>query len=269
MSVRKTARSKGKGVHNEPAYVLHRYEWSESSLILELFTRNLGRIAVVAKGVRRPASSFRSVLLPFQPLLVSLSAATEIRALKGAEWAGGYTMPTGEALLIGYYLNELILRLFGRDDIQQDVFDAYARTLAVVAQQEDEQLTQPMLRMFELIALRALGVLPQLNQETLTAKMLSSNGVLYTLDADIGLIHLESSAYPSPSGTKKVGVPDTVWLAIYQAFEADDILENLPLAIAPVTQELKVILRTLLSHHAGTDFLYTRQLMQRLQKLRR
>jgi len=269
MSIRKTARQRGKGIYNEPAYMLHRYEWSESSLILEMFSRNLGRLAVVAKGVRRPSSSFRSVLLPFQPLLVSLGAEAEIRTLKGVEWAGGYAMPTGEALLIGYYLNELIMRLFARDDPQQGVFDAYAQTLAVIAQQGDEQLTQPMLRMFELVALHALGVLPALDQETLTSKKLFSEGILYTLDADVGLVRLDSLTQHSHSHARKVGVPDFVWQAIHQAFESENVLEELPLAIAPATQELKIVLRVMLNHYAGTDFLYTRQLMQRLQKLKK
>ncbi|MGL4666565.1 MAG: DNA repair protein RecO [Saezia sp.] len=269
MSVRKTAGPRGNGVHNEPAYMLHRYEWSESSLILELFTRNLGRVAVAAKGVRRPTSSFRSILLPFQPLLVSMGPEAEIRTLKGAEWAGGYAMPTGEALLIGYYLNELIMRLFARDDAQQNVFDAYAHTLAVIAQQEDEQLTQPMLRMFELVVLQALGVLPALNQEALTSNPLSGDGVLYTLDADIGLVRLDASETSSFRPDKRVGVPDGVWLHIHEAFESENRVEALPLAVAPAVQELKAILRIILNHHLGTDFLYARQLMQRLQKFKK
>ena len=269
MSVRKTAGQQGKGIHNEPAYMLHRYEWSESSLILELFSRNLGRLAVAAKGVRRPSSSFRSVLLPFQPLLVNLSGPAEIRTLKGVEWAGGYAMPTGEVLLIGYYLNELVMRLFARDDPHPAVFDAYAQALVVIAQQKDDQLTQPMLRMFELVVLQELGVLPSLNQETLTAEKLLPDDVRYTLDPDAGLVRLEALGQHGHLRAKKTGVPGFVWLAIHQALESDHMVEALPLAIAPAVQELKIILRGMLSHYAGTDFLHTRQLMQRLQKLKK
>ena len=88
-------------VTHEPAYVLHRYDWSESSLILEVFTRHRGRTALVAKGAKRPSSNFRPVLLPLQPLHLSwtqsASDSAEIHPLKGAEWVGGHTMPTGEA----------------------------------------------------------------------------------------------------------------------------------------------------------------------------
>ncbi|PZQ69619.1 MAG: DNA repair protein RecO, partial [Variovorax paradoxus] len=86
-------------IQHEPAFVLHRYDWSESSLILETLTRHHGRIALVAKGAKRPSSNFRPILLPLQPLQVSYGGDAEIRTLKAAEWMGGHVMPTGEALL--------------------------------------------------------------------------------------------------------------------------------------------------------------------------
>lgn len=265
MSVRKTSRTSGKGgIHNEPAYVLHRYEWSEASLILELFTRNLGRVAVAAKGVRRPASSFRSVLLPFQPLLVSLGGDAEIRQLKGVEWAGGYTMPTGAPLLVGYYANELLMRLLGRDDVQPLVFDAYAQALAVIASQSDEQLTQPMLRAFELILLQALGVLPALDSEALTFHALEDGGV-YLLEPEIGLVR-QKSLVAKQGNLRQPSLPAFQWLSISKALQADDVLEQLPFVVAPVANELKYALRVLFSHYSGTELFHTRKLMQILQK---
>ena len=104
-----------KRVSDEPAFVLHSYDWSESSLILEVFTRHRGRVALAAKGVKRPTSNFRPVLLPLQPLSLSYSLGGEgngeIHTLKGAEWVGGHVMPQGDALLSGLYLNELLMRL--------------------------------------------------------------------------------------------------------------------------------------------------------------
>ncbi|WP_408908569.1 DNA repair protein RecO [Variovorax paradoxus] len=120
-------------VSHEPAYVLHRYDWSESSLILEVFTRHHGRIALVAKGAKRPSSNFRPVLLPLQPLEINYGGDAEIRTLKGAEWMGGHVMPTGDALLSGYYLNELLLRLLARDDAHEALFDAYGGVVQVLA----------------------------------------------------------------------------------------------------------------------------------------
>src|SRR6188474_2086760 len=96
----------------QAAYVLHRYDWSESSLILDLFTREQGRLAVIAKGAKRPYSQLRSVLLPFQRILVALGRApktdaageptSDVQNLRAAEWAGGAAMLTGAALFSGF-----------------------------------------------------------------------------------------------------------------------------------------------------------------------
>src|SRR5436190_13114018 len=122
-----------KRISEEPAFVLHRYDWSESSLILEVFTRHYGRVALVAKGAKRPSSNFRPVLLPLQPLRVAFGGDAEIRTLKGAEWVGGQVMPTGEALLSGYYLNEMLLPLLARDDPPPPLVDADASPVSVLA----------------------------------------------------------------------------------------------------------------------------------------
>ncbi len=123
-------------IADAPAFVLHRYDWSETSLILEVFSRDHGRLALVAKGAKRPSSNFRPVLLPLQPLrltwTVSTAADADIHTLKGAEWAGGHVMPTGDALLSGYYLNELLLRLLAREDTHAPLFDAYAGVVRVL-----------------------------------------------------------------------------------------------------------------------------------------
>ena len=122
-----------KRTHEEPAYVLHRYDWSESSLILDVFTRHQGRVALVAKGAKKPSSNFRPILLPLQPLRVTFGGDAEIRNLKGAEWVGGHVMPTGDALLSGLYLNELLMRLLARDDPHAVLFDAYSAVVQVLA----------------------------------------------------------------------------------------------------------------------------------------
>src|SRR6476620_4215036 len=154
-------------ISDEPAFVLHRYDWSESSLILEVFTRNHGRVALVARGAKKPSSSFRPILLPLQPLRVGFGGDAEIRTLKGAEWVGGQVMPTGDALLSGYYLNELLLRLLARDDPHPRLFDAYAGAVHVLGSEHGEAL-QPALRAFELLLLREVGLLPALNLQTST-----------------------------------------------------------------------------------------------------
>src|SRR3954470_10469211 len=164
-----------KRIGDEPAYVLHRYDWSESSLILEVFTRDQGRVALVAKGAKRPSSNFRPVLLPLQPLHVAFGGEAEIRTLKGAEWVGGQVMPTGDALLSVYYLNELLLRLLARDDPHPQLFDAYASAVGVLASEHGEA-REPALRAFELVLLREVGLLPVLDLQTSTLAPLREAG---------------------------------------------------------------------------------------------
>ena len=157
--------------------MLHRYDWSESSLILEVFTRHYGRIALVARGAKKPSSNFRPVLLPLQPLRLAFGGDGEIRALKDAEWAGGQVMPTGDALLSGYYLNELLMRLLARDDPHTQLFDAYTSAVQVLASEHGEAL-QPALRAFELLLLRETGFLPALDVQTLAMTPLADDEAL-------------------------------------------------------------------------------------------
>jgi DNA repair protein RecO (recombination protein O) len=153
------------------SYVLHHYDWSESSLILDLFTREQGRIAVAAKGAKRPFSQLRSVLLPFQRLQISLGRppagddTREVQTLRAAEWAGGHPMLTGPALFSGFYLNELLMKLLARHDPHAALFDAYAATVARLAE-GDEAEPQAALRAFEIVLLKEIGLLPDLATET-------------------------------------------------------------------------------------------------------
>src|SRR5512139_3740517 len=130
------------------AFVLHHYDWSESSVILDLFTRELGRLAVVAKGAKRPYSQLRPVLLPFQRLQVSLGKppkaegageVSEVQTLRAAEWAGGAAMLTGAALFSGFYLNELLMKLLARSDPHSALFDLYAQTLPTLADADESR----------------------------------------------------------------------------------------------------------------------------------
>src|SRR5690606_4123828 len=99
-----------------PAFLLHSTPYRETSLVVDLFTRDHGRVAAVAKGAKRPRSALRAVLLQFQPLVATWSGNRELRTLTGAEWTGGLPSPQGDALLCAFYLNELMMRLLPRED---------------------------------------------------------------------------------------------------------------------------------------------------------
>jgi len=246
-----------KRISDEPAFVLHRYDWSESSLILDVFTRHHGRIALVAKGAKRPSSSFRPVLLPLQPLQLAFGGDAEVRTLKSAEWMGGHVMPTGEALLSGYYLNELLMQLLAREDPHPALFDVYTNVVRVLASEHDEVL-QAALRTFELLLLREIGFLPQLDHQTLTLAPLDDTA-RYSLVPEGGLRASHEADRASLSGAQ--------WRALQQALAADAPFTDTLRASAAVMNELKSQLRTLLHYHCGVSTLRTRQMMVDLQSL--
>ncbi len=244
-------------IADEPAYVLHRYDWSESSLIVEVFTRHHGRIALVAKGAKRPSSSFRPILLPMQPLHLAFGGDAEIRTLKSAEWQGGHVMPTGDALLSGYYLNELLLTLLARDDPHPALFDVYARVVEVIASQHGEVL-QAALRSYELLLLREVGLLPQLDVQTMT---------LGTLQADARYCLVPEGGLRLAHADDRASLTGAQWTDL-QAVLADKAPFTSTLrACAEMSAELKPQLRALLHYHCGTKTLRTRQMMIDIQSL--
>ena len=250
-----------KRISDEPAFVLHSYDWSESSLILEVLCRRQGRVALVAKGAKKPTSNFRPVLLPLQPLLVTYTLAgdgtADIHTLKGAEWVGGHVMPTGDALLSGLYLNELLLRLLARADPHPALFDAYAGVVRVLASEHGDAL-DPVLRSFELLLLRELGLLPSLDAQTTTFAPLQPAS-RYTLVAEGGL--------RAASVADRASLTCRHWQALQRALDDASSYTATLRASAPVASDLKPQLRALLQYHCGSPMLRTRQLMIDLQAL--
>lgn len=140
----------------EPAFVLTTWPWRETSLIVSLFTKHHGRVTVVARGAKRPAGRFRGLLDAFSPLLVNFSGKAEVKTLSSARWIGGLAPLTGEGLLTGFYLNELIFRLLPAESAAPELFDAYTRTLSTIARGVYEE-TERAMREFEVDLLRLCG----------------------------------------------------------------------------------------------------------------
>lgn len=146
-------------VDRQPSYVLHTQPYKETSLLVEVLTRDHGRFTLVARGARRPRSDLRGLLLPFQPLQLSWFGKSELRTLHVADWRGGVPQFAGERLVCGYYLNELVLRLAPRDDPAPELFKLYDRGVRTLA--GDETFSN-VLRRFELDLLALLGYAPTL-----------------------------------------------------------------------------------------------------------
>ncbi len=240
------------------AFVLHQYPWSESSLIVELFTRERGRGVVAAKGAKRPYSQLRPVLMPFQRLVVQLGRTpadknNEVHVLRAAEWAGGVPRVAGAAYFAGFYLNELLLKLLPREDPHAALFDAYAQTVSLLWPDDETQI-QAALRAMELKLLRELGWLPELHVVTLTGEPVHAQGQ-YQLHAEAGVI-----------AAREAALPGALLVALEAALTQGrlDLLRETAVLAKP---NLRAALRGLLQYHLGGAPLRTRAVMHSLHQL--
>ena len=160
------------------AFVLHSYAYKESSLIVDLFTVDNGRMAVVAKGAKRPASNLRGALLSLQPIEAIFSGRGEVKTLTQAQWLPGQPWLTGQALMCGMYLNELLIKLLPREDPHPQLFESYAATLLTLAASHEHSA---ILREFEISLLIEMGYALELENDVRTGAALLPD-TLYRYD---------------------------------------------------------------------------------------
>lgn len=233
---------------NQPVYVLHTYPFKETSLVVELFTRDFGRVAAVAKGARRPRSAMRGMLQSFQPLLGAWSGKAELKNLHSLEWGEGLLLLQGEALICGFYLNELLLRLLPREDEHTALFDFYGETLRVLAKGGE---LAPTLRRFELKMLQEMGYAVPLELDEAEAEIEAERVYLYVA---------ERGACPSGrQDSQQNGVQLSGKTLLDMA--KDEYTDAVTL------QQSKQLMRHLLAHYLGDKPLHTRQLLIDLQGL--
>ena len=233
-------------IQDEPAFILHSYPFRETSLLLEVFSRNHGRLPLVARGARRPRSALRGLLMNFQPVRLAWFGKGEVRTLHAAEWQGGQPQLQGTALLCGFYLNELLLNLMARDDAHESLFDYYQQTLQRLAHEQDHAAT---LRCFEKHLLQELGYALQLDHE--------ADGGRPIVPAAQYRYVVERGALPeSPDAPEGL----TVSGKTLQDMAADDYRD-------PVSaRQGKQLMRMLLNHYLDGKVLHTRELIKDLQK---
>jgi len=235
-------------INNEPGFILHTYPFKETSVVAEVFTRGHGRMALIARGARRPASVLRGLMQPFTPLLLSWFGKSELKTLHGAEWQGGLIAPQGRALMCGFYLNELLLRLLARGDAHELLYDRYVGTLDQLAGETSGVDFERILRRFEKNLLSEIGY-----------------GATLDADADSGAPIDPDARYvfqPERGALRAIGQPGCPVSGQTLIDLAADQFER------PATLvEAKALMRTLINHTLGAKPLYTRQLLRELTDL--
>lgn len=226
---------------------MHSYPFRETSLVLEVFSREYGRVPLVARGARRPRSALRGLLMSFQPLSLSWFGKHELRTLHSAEWQGGQPQLQGTALLCGFYLNELLLNLMARDDPHQSLFDYYQQTLQRLAQEQDHAFT---LRSFEKHMLQELGYALSLETEAESGKpVVPEKTYRYILE--------RGAVAETADATQGLPVAGKTLLDM----AADDYRD------LNSARQSKQLMRMLLDHYLAGKTLHTRELMRDLQRL--
>lgn len=237
---------------HEAGFVLHTHPYKETSLIVEAFTKRYGRVALLARGARRPRSAMRGVLLAFHPLRLSWSASGELGTLVAAEWAAGLRSLEGLGLMCGFYLNELLLRLLPREDPHEGLFDAYAGSLARLSARAPHAV---VLRTFERRMLAELGYAPVLERDAATGLAIEPER-RYAYEPDRGPVAVTGREGRLGAGAEVVVSGRTLLDLARDEYER-----------AETRDEARALLRALIAHRLGGQTLHTRTVLMELQEL--
>ena len=208
-----------------PGYILHHRPYRDTSRILEVLTREHGRLSLFARGVRGPKAKLASILQPFQMLLLSWSGRGEAAQLTGAESAQAAPPVPAGCLMAAFYLNELLMKLTTRHDPLPLMFDTYHQALQGLRQGES---LEPCLRVFEKRLLEALGYGLDLSAEALTGKRIEPDEY-YHFRPEQGLVATVADAAGALAGTSLIGLANE---HLRSARELEDAKRLLQAALA-------------------------------------
>ena len=228
---------------NEIVYVLHTYPFKETSLIVEIFSQVHGRISLVAKGARRPRSLVRGMLQSFQSLQATWSGQGEMKTLHSIEWCDALMQIEGDALICGFYINELLMRLLPKEDPHEGLFEFYHQTMKRLSNKDSLSVT---LRRFELRLLQELGYqLPLIEDEN--GEPVNPSKIYY----------YEAGYGPTDPNNSKEGVPILGRTLIDMA--SDDYQDN------KTEQQSKQLMRYLIGHYLCDKPLNSKKLFLHLE----
>src|SRR5882672_2113645 len=236
---------------DQPAFVLHTYPYRETSLIVEAFTEQAGRIAVVARGAKRPRSELRGILQAFQPLTLAWAGTAEVKTLVKAEWRGGLALPGGAALLCGFYLNELLLKLLPREDPHPTLWNDYAVALQALTSDPRPTAQAATLRRFEVRLLAALGYALPLTHD---------------VESGAPVEAAERYHYAYDRGPQRAAAePHRGWPTVRGATLIALASERYP--DADIAAEAKRLMRSVLDHYLDERMIFSRRVVQDLAAL--
>lgn len=221
----------------QPAFILHRRPFRETSLLLDVFTREYGRVSLIAKGVKSARSKWRGVLEPFSPLLITYRGKTELMHLQLAEPTGIPVFLKKNNLTIGFYLNELLIKLLQKQDPHPILFDAYQEMIFHLAK---NPLDQKTLRLFEKKLLEEIGY-------GLPFKQIEENQFYYFC-GEQGFVSCSQN-----ETIRKIPIFSGKNLLALHTEELDD---------SNVLQDAKKILRFVIAHVLGNKTIQSRKLFR-------
>ncbi len=236
-------------VDGQPAYVLHSYPFRETSLIVEVFSRDFGRLALLARGARRPRAAMRGLLMAFQPLEIGWAGKGEVLTLMKVEWQGGQPLLAGPALFCGYYLNELLIHLLPREDAHEQLFGHYTAMLRRLGADPNGRVEEADLRHFEKALLQELGYGLTLAQDQAGQPVVAEVDYIYEIERG------PRQAAIGDNGVRRVRGQSLLDLA------NDDFSDPRSLA------EAKGLMRALIAHYLGGVELESRKIFRELQEL--
>ena len=226
-----------------PAYVLHRRSYRETSQLLDVFSRDHGRVSLVAKGIRKKNSNRTEILQPFQHVLLAWSGKHELMNLTDAEADGACYHLAGERLLTGFYLNELVIRLLHQGEAHPELFDAYDRALGNLSRAD---IPAPVtVRLFEKILLESTGYGLILNHDSDTGAGIEDEHT-YFYQADRGA----SRNRPDGNDFVEISGRALIDLAVGNLHDKKSL------------NQCKILMRYILQKHIGSKPLASKKLYQ-------
>ena len=240
--------SNKKRIQDQSAWILHHRPFSNTSRILEIMTCEHGRISLIAKGSRSAKSKFRGVLRPFMPLKISWLSRVNLGTLIEAETHDAPISLNGDALISGYYINELLLKLLHKDDPHNEIFLLYSETIKKLSL--TNQLA-PLLRQFEMRLLKLIGYALSLDEVSDTNEPPDPLSY-YEYRPDIGLIAVDNNKGPM------IFLGSQLESIRQQNFECEDTLIC-----------ANRLLRYVISHQLGGKKLMTRKVIEEMKRSER